>query len=288
MDWKEKLRLIIEYAEDHLQRTEEEIDPREISKIAGCSFDFFQKVFSYMNGISFSDYIRYRKLTLAGYDLKSTNKKVLDISYQYGYSSPTSFTKAFQQFHGFPPKEARDSGAKLRVYPKMRFPVGQQYAWRLEEKEALRLIGKSVKIPCENNLAYEKIPEFWNECQRNGSFAQLISMDEGERKGLFGLFTSFSDDKSEMDYALMVLSDRELPAGFHEILLPKTTWAVFDCKGPVPEAIQKGWAYLNEEWLTQYPFRHAPCPEVEWYSEGNAYDKNYFSQIWIPVLEEEK
>ena len=53
------------------QRKEEPINIDEIAKIAGCSFGFFQKVFSYMNGISFSEYIRYRKLTLAGYDLKT-------------------------------------------------------------------------------------------------------------------------------------------------------------------------------------------------------------------------
>ena len=48
---------------------EEPIEQKEIAEIAGCSFAFFQKVFSYMNGISLSEYIRLRKLTFAGYDL---------------------------------------------------------------------------------------------------------------------------------------------------------------------------------------------------------------------------
>ena len=52
--------------------------------MAGCSFGFFQKVFSYMNGISFAEYVRSRKLTLAGYDLKSTDLRIVDISYKYG------------------------------------------------------------------------------------------------------------------------------------------------------------------------------------------------------------
>ena len=77
MEWNEKLQQIIDYIENHLQRKEEPINIDEIAKIAGCSFGFFQKVFSYMNGISFSEYIRYRKLTLAGYDLKSTNQHLL-------------------------------------------------------------------------------------------------------------------------------------------------------------------------------------------------------------------
>ena len=52
MEWDEKLQSIIDYVEYHLQRKEEPVDNDQIAKMAGCSFDFFQKVFSYMNGIS--------------------------------------------------------------------------------------------------------------------------------------------------------------------------------------------------------------------------------------------
>ena len=119
MEWNERLQLIIDYAEDHLQRKQGPMDQQEVSELAGCSFDSFQKVFFYMNGISFSAYIRSRKLTLAGHDLKSTDKRVIDISYQYGYDSPTSFTKEFRKFHGMTPKEARSGDRQLRVVPKM-------------------------------------------------------------------------------------------------------------------------------------------------------------------------
>ncbi len=126
MEWNEKLQLIIDYVEDHLQRTQKPIDPQEISRIAECSFGLFQKMFSYMNGISFSDYVRCRKLTLAGYELKRTEKKVVDISYQYGYDSPTSFTKAFKQFHGATPKAVRSKEEMLRAMPKMQFSTHRQ------------------------------------------------------------------------------------------------------------------------------------------------------------------
>lgn len=102
---------------------EEPVDVQEIAKIAGCSYGFFQKVFSYMNGISFAEYVRSRKMTLAGYDLKSTDMKVVDISYKYGYDSPTSFTKAFHQFHGISPMEARRDQSELRILPKMQISV---------------------------------------------------------------------------------------------------------------------------------------------------------------------
>lgn len=287
MGWNEKLQKIIDYVENHLQRKEEPINVDEITQIAGCSYGFFQKVFSYMNGISFAEYIRFRKLTLAGYDLKSSEIKVVDLSYKYGYDSPTSFTRAFQQFHGVSPKAARDGNIELQVYPKMRILTKQHYSWKIEQKSSLRLIGKSTKISCKDGLHYTKIPEFWNECQRNGTFSRLISMDTGVTNGLFGLFGYYDDHSNEIDYSIMVISETDLPKGFDEIIIPKTAWAVFDCRGPVPQAIQNGWKYLNEEWLIKYPFKHAPCPELEWYSAGNTYDENYLSQIWIPIIEEE-
>lgn len=286
MEWNEKLQRIIDYTENHLQRKEELIDSEEISKMAECSFGFFQKVFSYMNGISFAEYIRARKLTLAGYDLKSTNLKVIDVSYKYGYESPTSFAKAFQLFHGVSPKEARNPNVVLKVVPKMQLSHRHEYSWRLEQKEGFRLVGKRITVSCENNLHFKKIPEFWNECQRNGIFAKLISMDISTPKGIFGLFGAYDEQSDEVEYSIMVISDQEPPQDFAQINIPSVTWAVFDCRGAVPQAIQKGWQYLNEEWLVKYPFQHAQCPELEWYSDGNAYDSDYFSQIWIPIIEE--
>lgn len=159
MEWNEKLQVIIDYVENHLQRKEELIDSEEISKIAECSFGFFQKVFSYMNGISFAEYVRSRKLALAGYDLKSTDLKVIDISYKYGYDSPTSFTKAFQLFHGVSPREARNQNVVLKVVPKMQISERHEFSWRIERKDSFRLVGKSIIVSCENNLHFKKIPE---------------------------------------------------------------------------------------------------------------------------------
>lgn len=287
MNWNEKLQNIIDYMEQHLQRKEETVNQDEIAKMAGCSFDFFQKVFSYMNGISFAEYVRCRKLTLAGYDLKSTDMKIVDISYKYGYNSPTSFTKAFQQFHGVSPKEARENDIRLCVMPKMQITEKQQYSWKIEKRSAFRLIGKRIKVSCENNEHYKKIPEFWSECQKDGTYSTLVSLDTGSPRGLFGLFGFYDEKTNDIEYSIMVLSDKNLPCGFTEIQIPEAAWAIFDCIGTVPQSIQKGWRYLNEEWLVKYPFQHAPCPELEWYSDENAYSEDYLSQIWIPILEEE-
>lgn len=279
MEWTDKLFDIISYVEEHLQRKEEPIDIEEIAKIAGCSYPFFQKVFSYMNGISFAEYIRLRKLTLAGYDVKSTSAKIIDISYKYGYDSPTSFTKAFQKFHGISPQDARNQNADLQVYPRMQFPIKQNYTWRIEQKEAVRMLGKCISLSDNDEQNYLVIPAFWDQCQRDGTFASILSLDTALHKGMYGF------QQNQM-YYLMCASTLDTPTGFTEMMLPAQTWAVFDCYGRNPEAIQNGWKFLYHEWLVKYPFQHADCPAIEWYSDNNTFDENYLSQIWIPIIEE--
>lgn len=240
MEWDQNLQEIIEYVEEHLQRKELPIDTEQVAKTAGCSYDFFQKVFSYMKGISFSEYIRNRKLTLSGYDLKSTSMKVIDISYKYGYDSPTSFTKAFKKFHGISPQEARGSNAELKVYPKMQWESKEKYAWKLSEKEGFRMIGKSIKLS-SNHSAQLEIPKFWNECQRDGTFLKLISLDESQIKGLFGVISEFDEKSDTFNYSIMVISNQKIPEGYGEIMISTESIVNSSClinlKKIMPEGI---------------------------------------------------
>ena len=285
MDWNETLQKIVDYVELHLQRKEEPIDYEEISRMAGCSFSFFQKVFSYMNNISFAEYVRNRKLTLAGYDLKSTAMKVVEVSYKYGYDSPTSFSKAFQLFHGVSPSMARHSSARLKVYPKMQLRENARYSWQLKQIPALRLIGKSITVSTADTA--KLIPKFWSDCQNDGTFYKLTQVDQGVPRGMFGGFHQYDASLNQITYTMAVISDQAAPKGYEECMIPENTWAIFDCHGPLPKAIQNGWKFLHEEWLMQYPFAHANSPELEWYSRGNVYDDDYLSQIWIPIIIEQ-
>ena len=95
----DKLNLVIEYIESHLA---DEIEQDEIAKIACCSYYEVGRMFSLIADISISDYIRKRRLTLAGAELKNDNAKVIDVALKYGYDSPVSFARAFQAFHRHP------------------------------------------------------------------------------------------------------------------------------------------------------------------------------------------
>lgn len=87
----------IDYIEDHLT---DEINYNTISQKACMSNFYFQRIFSVLCGYSVGDYIRYRRLTLAGKELSEHKAKVIDVALKYGYETPESFTRAFKEFHG--------------------------------------------------------------------------------------------------------------------------------------------------------------------------------------------
>ena len=88
MEWIERLNQAVSYIEEHIM---EEIDYQELAQTACCSVYHFQRMFTYMAGVSLSEYIRRRRMSLAAVDLQDGDQRILDISLKYGYSSPTAF-----------------------------------------------------------------------------------------------------------------------------------------------------------------------------------------------------
>jgi AraC-type DNA-binding domain-containing proteins len=148
MDLLEKMNGALIYIEENLTN---DIDFKEAARLAFCSEYHFKRMFSFLSGITLSEYIRRRRLTLAAFELINSNIRIIDVAVKYGYGSPDSFTRAFQSLHGVTPTEARNIGQSLKAYPPMTFQLsikgGTQMNYRIEEKEAFRIIGIKKECP---------------------------------------------------------------------------------------------------------------------------------------------
>lgn len=114
MDWIQSIQRALNYIEDHL--LEEDLDNSSVARHSYSSNANFQRTFSIITGLTIADYIRYRRLTLAGEDLAKADSKVIDTALKYRYDTPESFSKAFTRFHGVTPSEARRSSTKLKCF----------------------------------------------------------------------------------------------------------------------------------------------------------------------------
>lgn len=170
MDWLTGIQNAINYIEEHLT---EEIDYEEVAKEAACSNFYFQRIFGILCGISLGDYIRNRRLTLAGDELSASDDKVIDIALKYGYESPESFTRAFARFHGVTPSEAKKDGSKLKSFSQISVKItlsgGSVMNYKIVEKEAFDIIEKVETHSVEDSANAKSIPEFWSRSHQDGT-----------------------------------------------------------------------------------------------------------------------
>ena len=142
MDWIIGLQKAIDYIEENLTET---IDYEMVAAQSFSSSYHFQRVFSILCGFTIGEYIRNRRLSLAGTELATSDVKVIDVALKYGYESPDSFAKAFQKFHGILPSQARNNGSMLKSYSRLvlKFSLegGCTMNYRIEEKGEIILTG---------------------------------------------------------------------------------------------------------------------------------------------------
>ncbi|MBH1940683.1 helix-turn-helix domain-containing protein [Mobilitalea sibirica] len=116
MDWIKIIQNTIDEIEN---RINDKIDADILAESQFVSSFYFQKMFSVFCNCTVSEYIRNRRMTLAGYEIIDTHISILDIALKYGYDSNESFTKAFSRFHGITPSAARKSRANLKAFSKI-------------------------------------------------------------------------------------------------------------------------------------------------------------------------
>ena len=113
MEWIHGLTKAIRFIEDNLTNN---ISVEDVSNQAFVSGSHFQRVFNVVTGITVSEYIRNRRLTLAGQDLLHTKIKVIDVAMRYQYDTSESFSKAFLRFHGISPSSVKKNADKIKCY----------------------------------------------------------------------------------------------------------------------------------------------------------------------------
>jgi AraC family transcriptional regulator len=271
------------YIEDNLT---EQIDLNQVARRACCSSYNFQRLFSFITGISLAEYIRRRRLTLAAVELQSSGIKVVDLAVKYGYDSPVSFARAFQALHEIPPSAARKPGMRLKAFPRLTFQISikgeKEMNYRLLEKPAFRMVGMKENISLLNEQNFAQIPKFWDRAKQAGKWEALCRLSGEKPPHLYGVCACFGEN--DFDYYIAVMSDRPAETGMEELSVPACTWAVFEAVGPIPEAIQAVTRRIFTEWFPASGYEHAEAPEIEWYAEGDTGDREYKSEVWIPIV----
>ena len=282
MEWVERLNQSIDYMEEHLT---DEISYERLGQIACCSAYHYQRMFTYMAGVTLAEYIRRRKMSLAAVDLRSGEERVIDIAEKYGYSSPTAFNRAFQAVHGIAPSAVRQEGVSVKSYPPIRFTIavkgGEELNYRIETREAFRIVGVSAPLYQEIGENFMVVPGMWQEAASNGTIQKLASLMDAPPMGLLGV--SACDDAEQWRYWIAVSSGKD-GGGFEEYMVPASTWAVFSGVG-ASQSIQELERRIVTEWLPTSGYEYANAPDIEVYINPDPQNAQY--EVWIPVTKKE-
>ncbi len=279
MDWIKSMNNALEYIEINLT---EEMDYTKIAQAACCSEYHFSRMFSSMAGITLSEYIRRRRLTLAAFELQKSDIHVVDTAVKYGYDSADAFSRAFKKLHGITPSEAREKGSQLKAFPRMSFQISiigdSEMDYRIENLDfQLRIVGK--KKTANTSMATQMIPELWTEAREDGFLQTLIDMSwekpQCKMEGILGICGKDSDIREEeFDYFMGARYAGEIPAGMEELIIPPATWAV------LPN-VTDAWKRLYSEWIPTSGYELANLPCIENFLAPGHQPEN---ELWVPVI----
>ena len=230
----------LNYIEEHIT---DEMSIDDIAGVAYLSPFYFQRIFHTMLGLTVGEYIRARRLSLAGNELLSKKVKIIDLALKYGYDSPDSFSRAFSKYHGVSPSAARVENKRLNSLSplKVKIQAGDIDAmnYKIVEKSAFTIVGVCKRFNGETS--YTEIPKFWDEHYENGG-GKII-------EGMFGV--CLDGDGTSFDYMIadMYQPWKDIPDGCITKTIEAATWAVFPWEGQCPEALQTVNTQIWNEWL---------------------------------------
>jgi AraC family transcriptional regulator len=283
MEWIERLNCAVNYIEENIKET---INLEEVSKIACCSTYHFQRMFAYIADITLSEYIRRRRMSLAAVDLQDGCEKVIDISLKYGYNSPTAFNRAFKSVHGIAPSQAREEGTILKAFPPISFKItikgDSEMNYRIEKKEAFRIVGVSEPLETEIEKNFEIVPQMWGTAAMNGTISRLAAMMEGMPMGLLGI--SSCNELDNWRYYIAVASNQPIESDLEEYIVPSSTWAIFSGEGS-NQSIQDLEKRIVTEWFPTSGYEYGNAPDIEVYLNSDPENAKY--EVWIPVIKKE-
>ncbi len=300
MDWIQRIENAIDYVEENIT---EKINYEEVAKRAYCSSFHFQKVFSIMSGLTLGEYIRRRKLTLAGSDLLTKKMKVIDVAFKYGYETPESFSRAFFKFHGIMPSKVTKKSMlkKFSKLTKINITKGEtEMHYKIEEKSNLFLVGYKKRftgVPYgEERLTQEQAfltttrAKQWlllgascdyttdyiiitNVDDDGYDFYVAYELDEWTRENLFNQEITGVDFIDKM--------------GFETIVIPNQTYAIFETKKkkyPILDYTEIRKKIITE-WLPTSNYIFDDKPEViaiHWRPKGE-WEKERYVEICMPI-----
>ncbi|MEV0303233.1 AraC family transcriptional regulator [Streptomyces prasinus] len=281
----ERLNQAMEHIERHL---DQRIEAADLARITATSEYHFRRLFSALAGIPLSEYVRRRRLTVAGAEVLAGDRTLLEIAVRYGYTSGEAFARAFRAVHGVGPGEARRSGASLRSQQRLSFRLtvegNSSMRYRIVEKDEFRVVGRKARVPLVHEGMNPALVDFIRGIGQE-TLQRMRNLSDQEPRGIVGVSVNLDPSRAEgteLDYHHGVVTRAAAPEDMDVLTVPAGTWAVFESSGPFPQTLQYLWRDVFTQWFPSNPYRSRPGPEIlRTLLSPDAAQAD--AELWIPV-----
>ncbi|MBQ2957199.1 MAG: AraC family transcriptional regulator [Clostridia bacterium] len=289
MNMLRQLNAAIEYIEANLCA---EFDPDTAAGIACISADSFARFFSYLTGMTLTEYVRRRRLTLAAQELRHSRTPVVDIAVKYGYDSAAAFSRAFVRQHGISPSAYRKNGGSIRVYSPASFHImikgAREMDLRMIELEETKVFGVSKPYDGQGYKSREELRHImWSEdCDDIPGQLCEGRWNEPGNTAYDGVWYGVWQNGRYM--IARRRADVRVEQTMETYSLPAGTYAAFktECGGLAWEEFPRLFEQIFESWLPASEYRQKYGLAVEVFHLWTDHDlrkKNRYFEVWIPV-----
>lgn len=278
--------------DDIERRLDQPIDVAGLARTAATSEYHLRRMFSALAGMPLSEYVRRRRLTVAGAEVLAGREPLLEIAVRYGYGSGEAFARAFRTMHGVGPGEARRTGHALVSQPRLTFRLtvegSSSMRYRIVDRPDFTVVGLKTRVPLVHAGPNQSIIDFVRGIDP-GTLERLAELSDQEPRGIVAVCDDLDPGRAEgteLDYYHGVVTSAAAPGGMSVLPVPAGAWAVFTTSGPAPQAIQSLWRDVFTEWFPSNPYRGRPGPEIlrtRLSPDGADAD----AELWLPVEREQ-
>jgi AraC family transcriptional regulator len=293
LDYIEILQEMLRYIDDNIK---EKLGVKKIAERAGFSPYHFCRIFQWNIGYSIMEYVRMRRLAFAASEL-STEKRIIDIAFEYGYETHTGFIKAFKSYFGCTPEKYRLHASfdvpKLPILIKSKQYVngGIVMEPKMIRKKAVKLAGFTIGIIAKERESTKAFSNFWQEYAVDGRQKKLHSESFLKSHAEYGACFPENPENGEFKYfiGIEVKDEHIIPQDYYVCTIPEALYAVFS--PPLAEkekadfSIQGTYKYIFSEWFPNsgYEFMENGIDFVFFDGHYQA-ETGKFTEIYIPVV----
>ena len=286
MNNKDIILKSVQYIEKNLKN---EICVLDMANSVYYSLYHFIRLFQSVTGFSPKTYLQQRRLSEAMVELKNSNKKIIEIAYDYQFNSHEAFTRAFRKQFGINPSQIKN-GVSLTNLPYVNL-INDDYIHQSEKTrntppEIIELPEKilvGISFFLRDDSKVTDLSKEWS--QLKGEIENIKSRLTPERFYQVQYWSENQDlDGLYFFIGIEVRNINEVQPQFVVKIIPKSRYLKFIHKG-LANKVGYTYKFIYNQFLPDTNYKLTKPFNFEFYGEKclGPYNPESESEIFIPI-----